>query len=455
MDLMVRRQQQQMPLGKKLCAMSMAAGNAGEQPKTLYRYCNIGGLEHAKRDVKNLIAQIITGRGGWRHKKAVISHEHPATAIAVHPKGSLVVAGYSIYRSVEPGDKVHADVWDIESNMCKSHLYHGNDVKAAACSTTGSWFATGSDDSTACIWDLNGKEQVTLPHRYGVSAVACNQTETRLATGSVDGEVRTWDLKGKEIARFSLGAGINSVAMHPTSETMLVVGLKDKQAIILDATRTNHSVLRHWDSVEIVAFNRQGTRVLTVAKDNSVKLWDLAGNMIANTSYKDDVYYAGLLQNADHVATEDTTRADLHAVRVITASKADESVNICDYFGNALRTLKGIKDLRAVALTPDGGLLATACSANTIVWEQYTNPTLDQLLLRIAIDDYSKGCRLSGQDTGITPDTVDTLPAVIATKLNLIESEITQVWSTIPARLKKSIVLTLIYRAQKATYDQK
>ena len=77
---------------------------------------------------------------------------------------------------------------------CMAKLQHNGSVYEVAFSPDGSRLATGSDDSTARIWDAEtGKELQRLEHDSSVNALAFSPDGSRLATGSDDSTARIWD----------------------------------------------------------------------------------------------------------------------------------------------------------------------------------------------------------------------------------------------------------------------
>ena len=74
---------------------------------------------------------------------------------------------------------------------------HKNSVYSVAFSPPdGNHVASGSQDATFCIWDIESKELVVGPlagHEEGVLAVAYSQDGTRLVSGSKDKTVRIWN----------------------------------------------------------------------------------------------------------------------------------------------------------------------------------------------------------------------------------------------------------------------
>jgi len=68
-------------------------------------------------------------------------------------------------------------------------------VNAVAFSPDGQTLASGSNDYTVKLWDVNsGRELRSLEgHSRSVNAVAFSPDGRTLASGSADGQVRLWD----------------------------------------------------------------------------------------------------------------------------------------------------------------------------------------------------------------------------------------------------------------------
>ncbi len=128
----------------------------------------------------------------------------------------------------------------------------------------------------------------------------------------------------------------------------------------------------------------------------------------------------------------------------------DSSVHIRDFTGNDVVQFPCNKYVSKMKFNQRGSALLVTWFGEYTVWQRHENPSLEQVLLRVVIGAYSKGCRRSGQDIGITKDTYNALPTVVAKKLNLIESEIMEVWSSYSESLKRAIVATIIRRAKKS-----
>jgi WD40 repeat protein len=91
-----------------------------------------------------------------------------------------------------------ARIWSSETGrMLREVVGHGGPVTSVAFSPDGRQLATGSDDSTARIWDIwdskTGRQVAEFPHDSRVTSLAFSPNGRQLATGSEDGTARVWD----------------------------------------------------------------------------------------------------------------------------------------------------------------------------------------------------------------------------------------------------------------------
>ena len=129
-----------------------------------------------------------------------------------------------------------AKVWDLNSGKVeRTYAYDPVlNVQVTSVSLTDKHLATGLYDDTAKLWDVkSGKLLHTFTGHTGVVS-SVSLTDEYLATGSHDGTARLWDLKtGKVVHTFthySL-AGLTSVSL---TDKYLATGSNDKTAKLWD-----------------------------------------------------------------------------------------------------------------------------------------------------------------------------------------------------------------------------
>ena len=228
-------------------------------------------------------------------------------------------------------------------------------VRSVAVSPDGTWAATGSDDKTIRIWDLEtGACRTTLQgHTGGVSFVAITPDGKRLLSASADKSLRHWDASsGRELAQLHGHAG----------KIWSVIALQDNaRALSGGADRT----LRLWDLasgtclktiecgtddadiVRSVAVHPEGPRALSGHRDGRIRLWDLETSQCLATLHG----HAGSVRSIQ--ITPDG--------RAAASCSEDMTIKIWDLeAGTWIGTLEGHQNrVTSVAISPDGALIAS------------------------------------------------------------------------------------------------
>ena len=145
------------------------------------------------------------------------------------PDGSRVASG---------SDDNTVRVWEVQTGQCQHTLEgHSSSVLSVAFSPDGSRVASGSDDNTVRVWDVKtGQCQHTLGHSSWIRSVVFSPDGSRVASGSGDNTVRVWDVQ---------------------------------------TGRCQHTLEGHSRSVSSVVFSPDGSRVASGSDDNTVRVWDI------------------------------------------------------------------------------------------------------------------------------------------------------------------------------------
>jgi WD40 repeat protein len=95
--------------------------------------------------------------------------------------------------------------------------------------------------------------------------------------------VYVWNQAGKILSQIEVRTKVLTLAYSP-SGTSLLVGTDNGQVILYDMRTPDHrsllSIGKHGDWVWQVAFSQSGKYFLSASADNTVKVWNLAGELV-------------------------------------------------------------------------------------------------------------------------------------------------------------------------------
>eukprot|EP01105_Mastigella_eilhardi_P026190 TRINITY_DN7431_c0_g1_i1.p1 TRINITY_DN7431_c0_g1~~TRINITY_DN7431_c0_g1_i1.p1 ORF type:complete len:342 (+),score=83.25 TRINITY_DN7431_c0_g1_i1:86-1027(+) len=150
-------------------------------------------------------------------------------------------------------------------------------------------FVSGSDDTTAKVWDARVKGCVrSLKHQFSVTAVAFGEESHQIFTGGLDNDIRMWDLrKGDEesialtlqghadtVTGLSLSPDGSYVLSNSMDSTVRIFDVRpyapvDRCVKVFQGAQHNaeHHLLR-------CAWSPDGQRVAAGSADRCVWIWD-------------------------------------------------------------------------------------------------------------------------------------------------------------------------------------
>ena len=191
-------------------------------------------------------------------------------SIAFSPNGRWLASGL---------DDKTIRIWDVESGLPVRDLSADRrSVIYVAFSPDGHSLASGGDDKTINIWDLtNGKVVHTLSgHTKNIYAVVFSPSGRWIASASADKTVRLWDTaSGREVHRLSgHGSSVTSVAFSPDSQ-WLVSGSWDKTIKIWDVEKGQvvETLAGNTNPIYSVAFDSSGHWLASGSQDGTIRLW--------------------------------------------------------------------------------------------------------------------------------------------------------------------------------------
>ena len=253
-------------------------------------------------------------------------------------------------------------MWEANSGkLLRTFSGHANVVGSVAWSLDGSQLASGSWDSTVRVWEANsGRLLHTLNgHSKVVASIAWSPDGTRLASGSSDQTVCVWEASSGKLLLACQGhtGEVQSVAWSPDG-MQLASGSWDKTVHVweMHSGKLLRTYTGHTEPVRSVAWSPNGDQL--VSGDNTVRVWDAHSGQLLRT-------YSGHTNVVSSVAwSPDGTR--------LASSSYDKTVQVWEVkSGRLLYTYTGHTEVVfSVAWSPDGTRLASGSNDKTVqVWQ--------------------------------------------------------------------------------------
>jgi len=290
-------------------------------------------------------------------KVGTLHTTQPVHSIMASPDGRqlLTGGGHPLEESAE------VILWDAVTGR-ELRTFHGHTsyVTSVALSLNGRQVITGSADNTAIVWNAATGEKLHTysGHKSGVRFVAFSPDDRQILT--VAGRRFLWwdATTGKKLRSFCQSIdSVLSVAFSPNGKKV-IIGSHNNTAVLWDLAsgRVLHTLPLPATYVSRVAFNRDGTQVLTACWDNDkvVTLWDPAtGRKLRQISQAggDEAAQYGILNS---VAISPDGR------QILTAG-GDFSQKAAEIILWDVRTAKKLRSfeqrksiVKCVAFSPDG-----------------------------------------------------------------------------------------------------
>ena len=288
--------------------------------------------------------------------------------------------GFTIHGLADAVHRPPANDWR-HAQALPTLTRHKVDVNSVAFSSNGQLLASGSDDNTIKLWQVqDGRVRLlnTLTgHKNWVYSVAFSPNGQLLASGSRDDTIKLWQVSDGMLLGTLTGhkADVNSVAFSPNGQ-LLASGSDDKTIKLWqvqdggERRQLLNTLTGHKNWVYSVAFSPDGQLLASGSRDNTIKLWQVldGGGRLLKTlkGHKNWVYSVAFSPNS----------------ALLASGSRDDTIKLWQVQDGGGRrqlpkTLTGHKaDVNSVAFSPKGDLLASGSDDNTIKLWQVRNERL-------------------------------------------------------------------------------
>ncbi|MEW6494938.1 MAG: NB-ARC domain-containing protein [Cyanobacteriota bacterium] len=263
-------------------------------------------------------------------------------------------------------------LWDIQTGECLQTLNKDNiAIHEVAFSPDGQLLACACDNHTVLLWDIGsvqsrptshpGEQLVAVftGHSDAVHAVAFSPDGRTLASGSQDSTIKLWDIQQRKCLQTFLGHshGVWSIAFSPDGQ-LLASGGQDNTVMLWNIESGNciRTLQGHSDWIESVAWSPDGITLASGSEDHTVRLWDIRRGQCRHIwqGHKSEIWSVAFSSDGS----------------MLVSGSADQTVKFWDTSDGLCRqTLQGyMNPVSAIAFSPDGKTLVSGSHNQNLRW---------------------------------------------------------------------------------------
>ncbi|MDZ7953824.1 serine/threonine-protein kinase [Nostoc sp. DedQUE09] len=212
----------------------------------------------------------------------ILGHAQAVKSVAFSPDGQILASG--------SWDKT-IKLWDVNTGKEICTLAgHQLKVNSVAFSPQGQLLASASYDRTIRLWQIEGSQREiqnrpcysllsTLSgHAWAVLTVAFSPDGQILATGSDDNTIKLWEVNTGQLICTLVGHSWSVVAVAFTADGETLLSASCDKTVKLWRVSTAEEIVTlsgHVDSVSAVALSKVTQLIASGSRDKTIKLWQL------------------------------------------------------------------------------------------------------------------------------------------------------------------------------------
>jgi serine/threonine protein kinase len=240
---------------------------------------------------------------------------------------------------------------------------YGSMIYAVTISPNGEVFASGSNDNTIKLWELQTGKKLRQfgrwfsGHSDSVWNLAFSPDGEILASASWDKTIKLWQVKtGKKICTLtSHHNGVNAIAFSPDGQ-LLASGSSDCTIKITQVNTTYeiNTLIGHEDAVHSLAFSPDGQFLASASADCTIKIWQVETGREIHKLTGHKFFVNCLIFDSKG--------------EILVSGSSDKTIKVWNAIaGREIRTLTGHKDVvSSISLSKNSDMIVSASWDKTI-----------------------------------------------------------------------------------------
>ncbi|HEY9808561.1 MAG TPA: serine/threonine-protein kinase [Halomicronema sp.] len=210
------------------------------------------------------------------------------TTVAINPtrlnekqKSELIIFASGTFRDIR--------LWELPGGQrLHNFIGHNSWIRALTISSNGKLMASGGDDRTIRLWDIEKRfrmRSVANTHSDAVTALAITPKGDTLVSGSRDKTIRLWRLPS--VNRFltisAHNGPVNALVITPNGK--ILASASDDRTVKLwnlDTGKSLRTLKGHKGAVLSLAISPNGKILASGSADGTIRLWDMATGKLRN-----------------------------------------------------------------------------------------------------------------------------------------------------------------------------